>query len=481
VTVTQGTVVREQAALGTVIPAGIVDLAFERSGRVIRVAANVGETVQSGKVLVQLDSTELDAKLTETLAKLDSVRSSLALLAQGPSTATVQKKKVEFEKAEANLVSAYSAIAGTIWSAYAKADDAVRAKTDRLFLNDESDVPLFTFAVGDSRVEADARGGRVAARDALIAWQQSLVGVSATSSSSTLVQATAGARNYLNTVRGFLEHASDVLRASVGMTPSTLGSYTAAIDAARTNVNAAIAAVDSKAQTVTVRTVTMGRIADELAAMLDGTVDHGAISTQEARVAELEARAERYRTQIAGLSLRSPIAGVVVANNAVRGELVASKKAIVQVSPGSDFQVEVVLPAVAGEEVTVGSPASVRFGDDASQVVEATVVEVDENTTDAVDLRRVILQLAPYEQSIEAGKQVAATIRLGERQNVLVLPSAAISESESGATVVRRDPDGVERTVTVEVGLRGSNGTIEIVRGLALGDVVIVARGDPRE
>lgn len=78
----------------------------------------------------------------------------------------------------------------------------------------------------------------------------------------------------------------------------------------------------------------------------------------------------------------------------------------------------------------------------------------------------------PEDSGIRAGMTAAADIIIGERENVLLIPSRAITEDSSGDTVVQVLVDGQVQERAVVTGL--SDGyEIEIVDGLNEGDMVL--------
>src|SRR3989344_6418160 len=62
---TRQRIVQQVSVTGTVKPASSVDLAFERTGRVVTVAHDIGARVAQGALLVRLDSADLAADLAQ--------------------------------------------------------------------------------------------------------------------------------------------------------------------------------------------------------------------------------------------------------------------------------------------------------------------------------------------------------------------------------------------------------------------------------
>ncbi|MEK7512642.1 MAG: biotin/lipoyl-binding protein, partial [Patescibacteria group bacterium] len=164
VRVERGKVVQEVSVTGIVKPVEEVSLSFERSGRVTQVRVVVGDIVTAGTVLVELDRSELAAQLTEAEAQVRTQQAKLDELQRGTRPEEIEVKRTELKKALQDLMNEYAEVPDAVNDAYAKTDDAIRAKTNQLFTNEESDAPRLSFLVDSASVESDAQTSRVAAR-----------------------------------------------------------------------------------------------------------------------------------------------------------------------------------------------------------------------------------------------------------------------------------------------------------------------------
>ncbi|MDO8469509.1 MAG: efflux RND transporter periplasmic adaptor subunit [bacterium] len=474
-TVSRGTVVEEVSVTGTVKPVNEVELAFERSGRVIRVAAGVGDPVVPGQVLAELDHRELDAALAEARAGVSGEQAKLNELRRGTRPEELAVKRAELAKAEQGLANDYAGISDVVEDAYAKSDDAVRSKTDAMFDNDETENPVLAFPVSDSLSESDARTGRSRSRSELIAWQQSLPAASA--SKTVLTAALADARAHLVIIREFLAKALNAVSNAVGVSATTLDGYKTNIATARTNVQTALSAISAKEQAIAAQAVTVARITSELALSLAGSTAEQ-VAAQEASVARAEAGVESIRAQIAKLILRSPTRGVVTKQDAKLGAIAAPNVVLIKVISRAAFQIEANIPEADIAKVSVGDVARVTldaFG--SSESFEARVAAIDpaETVIEGVATYTTTLEFAKEDARVKSGMTANIDIATEERADVLTLPQWALT-GRDGTRVARvRNADGSVREATVATGLRGSDGSIEIMGGLAEGDVVVAS------
>src|SRR4030042_209115 len=79
----RGNVFQEVSVTGSVKPSENVDLAFESGGKISKIYAEVGDSVISGQALVQLDDSEIYAKLASAKANLKTQEAQLDELIRG--------------------------------------------------------------------------------------------------------------------------------------------------------------------------------------------------------------------------------------------------------------------------------------------------------------------------------------------------------------------------------------------------------------
>lgn len=90
-------------AQGTIVPTPHTTLAFKTSGRVIEVLVKEGDAVKAGTVLAALDTTTLNAQVTQAQAALTVAQKQLAQLKAGATTAERQSAKQALDAARATL------------------------------------------------------------------------------------------------------------------------------------------------------------------------------------------------------------------------------------------------------------------------------------------------------------------------------------------------------------------------------------------
>lgn len=176
----------------------------------------------------------------------------------------------------------------------------------------------------------------------------------------------------------------------------------------------------------------------------------------------------------------APVEGVVSEIVPELGEQVAAGASVIKMVGLAQYDIEVLLPEADVAKVKAGQGASVTldaYGD--ATTFNGIVVSEDPDQTvvqDAVYYKSRI-QLDPREDvEFKPGMTANVTISTAKAERVFVISMRAVrTDSASGVQTVRildgKNP--VEKVVTL--GLRGDEGKVEVMSGLAEGQTVIVS------
>jgi macrolide-specific efflux system membrane fusion protein len=110
---TLGTVTQSLSLTGNLAALGESDLNFGSAGRVAAVNAQPGQAVKAGQVLASLDTSSLQAAVTQAQASLASAQAKLSLDQAGPTAQNLSQSQAAVRSAEAQLQSAQTALADT--------------------------------------------------------------------------------------------------------------------------------------------------------------------------------------------------------------------------------------------------------------------------------------------------------------------------------------------------------------------------------
>ena len=420
----RGTITQEISVTGKVVPAEKVNLAFEKTGRVTRVAVAVGDTAYRGAALITLEAADAVAELAQAEAQRET-------------------KKAELARDEAAPRDAEQNLRDKLRDAYTRADDAIRGKTDQFFSNPRTQ-PALTLQASTA-AKNSIEFNRVLLEAMLMSWRDSAN--------------TVEVRENLNAVVRYLDELALVVNAltpTPNLSQTTIETHRSDVLAARTNTNTALANLTAAEE--------KRRVAED------------AIAPQSARVKDAEAKVSYARTQLAKTVLRSPLNGVVTAVDIKAGELVSPNVAVVSLISSAEPKIEAHVPEADIAELKVGAEAEVTldaYGNETIFRAAITAIDPAETTIDGVSTYKTTLQFTEKDERIRSGMTANIDIVTAKKEGVMVLPLRTIIQKNGGRSVrVLRNGTAIETPVAL--GLRGKDGVVEMLTGIYEGDVVVV-------
>jgi multidrug efflux pump subunit AcrA (membrane-fusion protein) len=226
------------------------------------------------------------------------------------------------------------------------------------------------------------------------------------------------------------------------------------------------------------------------------------LAQDRAQVAQAAATLAAARRTFAQTVLRAPVSGTVSAVNGVVGQQVtgggvsanstssssgsstslsgtgsSTSSGFVDLVDLRGMQVTASFSETDAAKIRLGQPATVTVSALPNQELAAHVVAIDVSgtTSSGVVEYTVTLALDRTTPGLKPGMSANATVTTSERDNVLNVPSSAVTGTGSNArvTVLR---NGAQQSVNVVAGLKGDS-TTEIVSGLKAGDLVVLSTG----
>ena len=211
----------------------------------------------------------------------------------------------------------------------------------------------------------------------------------------------------------------------------------------------------------------------ELELKLAGTPEEQ-IKSQEARVDQVMAKIQTIEIKISKTILRAPIDGIVTRREVEIGGSVSAGELVVSIiSPA--YEIETNIPEVDIVKVKIGDKAKIAldaFGSDVSFEAYVIKIEPAERVIEGVATYRTTLKFNTDIQILKPGMTANIEMLTKELDNVIVIPQRAVI-SEDGGRFVRVVKNGVVENVPVTVGVRGSEGEVEIISGIIEGDKVV--------
>jgi HlyD family secretion protein len=195
------------------------------------------------------------------------------------------------------------------------------------------------------------------------------------------------------------------------------------------------------------------------------------LEVQQEQVARMRAVAEFQRSLVNAMVVRAGADGVLQELPLEVGQWAISGATLAKVVQPERLKAVLRIPETQARDVTVGQSAAI---DTRNGIVKGHVIRIDpaaQNGTVTVD---VALD-DPLPKGARPDLSVDGTVELERLDNVLNVGRPAYGQANSTVGIFRVLPGGSEaERVKVELG-RSSVNTIEVVRGLQKGDVVILS------
>ncbi|MEK9154885.1 MAG: efflux RND transporter periplasmic adaptor subunit [Patescibacteria group bacterium] len=466
--------ISEVSVTGSVKPAESADLAFEKTGRIEKIDAKIGKEVIQGEVLVSLEKSELVAQLAQANANVKVQNAKLEELLSGSRPEEIRVEEVKVENAKISLNDVRINLIDKINDAYTKSDDAIRNKADQIFINPRSSNPQLSFIGVDSKLDFDIKYQRLAVEENFNLWKSSLEALKIT---SDLDFYSTEAKNNLSQIADLLNKAALAVNSaatSASLSQTTINSWKSDISTARTNVNTAIANLSSAGEELRASKSNLALAQEQLALKKTGaTVEQ--IAAAQAQLEEAKANVLNTNAQIFKTRLMSPIDGIVTKINAEIGEIVSSNLTVISVISKSHFKIEANVAEADIAKLKIGDLAKVTldaYGNDVIFEAKVAFIDPTETVIEGVPTYKTTLQFINNDNRIKSGMTANLDIITDKRDNVIVIPQRAIiSEGLIKKVKVIKENTVTERNVVV--GLLGSDGNIEIIKGLSEGDRII--------
>jgi RND family efflux transporter MFP subunit len=165
--------------------------------------------------------------------------------------------------------------------------------------------------------------------------------------------------------------------------------------------------------------------------------------------------------------------GTVTFLDIQRGEIASPNTVVATVIAPNALEIEAQIPEVDVSKLTVGNEVSITFDAIGGTVFKGTVSFIDpaETVIDGVVNYKIKISLQTEDARVKSGLTANVIINAQKKENVLALPEFALTEEDDGVYVQKLVNGEVQKT-KVTMGMRGSNGVVEIIDGLSEGDLV---------
>lgn len=195
---------------------------------------------------------------------------------------------------------------------------------------------------------------------------------------------------------------------------------------------------------------------------------------QTARAAQLRARADRDRAQVAldDRQMRAPFSGVIGLTDLVEGQMLDSGTPIATLDDLEVIEVDFAVPETLLPRLAVGQGVELRSAAWPDRVFEARITLVDTRVDAATRSIALRAQLPNPDRALAGGMFLQVALVLDERERPAVPESALSVEGDSSRVLIVRD----DRAEWAEIRLgQEANGLVEVLEGVEPGTPIIVS------
>lgn len=196
-----------------------------------------------------------------------------------------------------------------------------------------------------------------------------------------------------------------------------------------------------------------------------------------AQVLDASTAYQQARERLADVQIIAPVDGVVTDIIPSIGEQVGANVTAVKMVSTEGYSIEALVPEADIVKVSPDQTVEVTldaFGDDVKFTGKVISENPDQTKVSDAIYYKVYVSIDPAGRDIKPGMTANLTIKTGNKENVLVVPTRSIRERD-GQRYVRVLESGNVREVNIELGLRGDEGRAEVTSGLNEGQVVVIS------
>lgn len=461
VTALVGDLSASATASGSIAAQREARLSLEIAGTVADVPVSVGDEVQAGDVLVQLDTTALERAAANAELALAIQEANLRDLLDGASEADLASAQAGVTSAQANLDKVKDGADPNDIQPSRASLTAAQAAYDNLVAGPDNETV--------AQAEASLKNAEAALRKAQSAYDKvaGRADVGMTQQALDLEQAT----NNYNSARAAYDQAVQ------GPTQDKIEQARASLEQARASLQklqdsptaTELAAAESQ----------LAQAQAQLASVTQGASGEK-IEVAQAQVEQARLNLAESQDNLAKASLRAPFGGVITAVHVAQGER-ASGLAVELADTGS-LEVVLNVDEVDVGLLAVGQPAFVTVTTWPEESIDGAIASIAPKSSaggSGVASYEVRLALGDTDLPVRIGMTADADLITAEQTGVLLVPSQAITADRAAGTffvnLVGIGQDGA-RTFTrteVTVGLKDGDNT-EITGGLNVGDEVLI-------
>lgn len=462
-------------ATGQVVSGTDLNLSFQTSGVLKRLAVKEGDKVKEGQLLATLDMTNAVANLTTAQGALAQAQANYEKVLAGASNEQIKVAQKAVEAAQVTLDNANASLINT------------KAQQETIVANAYS-------ALLNTSIAAIANPGNVDTVTPVVSGTYTgtepgeyvikVIGVSGiTQFQASGLEFSMGSASGIPAPLG-----TRGLYLQFNSTPSTADSWTIYIpntysSSYVTNDNAYQAALRARDMAVANAQAVVNSAQIALAqaqANLEQTKAQARpadVGVAKAAILSAQGQVAAAEAVIANATLRAPAAGTITSVDIKLGELAIAQKEVMVLQDVNNLHVEADISEANIADLKVDQEIDVTFdalGPDRHFTATVQTINPASTIISGVVNFKVTAKLEKVEE-IKPGMTANLIVMVAQKNQVLAVPSRAVI-NQAGKQSARLIDDPQKKTyheVEVQVGLQADGGLTEIISGLNEGDLIV--------
>jgi HlyD family secretion protein len=440
--VRRGDLVVSASGTGTLMAQSEATFGFSTSGQVTQVYVKVGDQVEAGQVLAQLDDSLLQMQYVEAQQALEELYSAASI-------ATVQQEIGTAQDAE---------FYAHEWLEYLLSPEVIEAE-ENLAIAEQRLVEAQAEAAANP---SDAAAQAVKQKEQAVAYLQDKLTQAQEYYENYYLAETFGTYENVGSRRHPKQALVTYIDPDTGAEVAEISAPSAAdLTTARNNL--------AQAQ----QTVKEGQL--YLESLNTGVIHEGATGEKLTTLYEAQLALENARSNLDAAQLAAPISGTITSLELNVGEQVDTASVITISQLSQPYTLEVYVDETDWGIARVGNQVNITFDLLSEQTYPGTVTLVYPELSESFEssLVHLVVQLAQsISQDLPAGTGATVEVIGGDAKGAVLVPVGAIHETEDGTSVVTVLQNGAQSEREVELGLQNES-YAEVKSGLEAGEIVV--------
>lgn len=457
------------SASGQLLPQREASLAASTTARVVELPVRLGDTVQAGDLLVQLETTDLQFDVDNAQQTVSLAQARLDNLLAPASAADIVSAEAALTSAQAQLD---DLLAGPSDTEIALTEASIASAQAQLS-SSVADLNNTQSSISQSQITA-AQANLLAAQQQLTSAQE----INADNPTAATHQAMLQAEQAVANAQGQLDNL--LAGPSVNAAQSSVAAANARLEGNQIDLEATLAGASTA--DIANAQASVAQAEANLADLQAGATAEE-IRAAEAELAQAELTLADAQEALADAAITAPFAGVVTAVYVNIGEIASGP--LIELVDSNSLQVSLSVDEVDIGSFAVGQPAVITLEAWPDRTIDSEIVAIAPSANDDNSaLVTYDVQLAYQADDLPTliGLTANANLITAQRSNVLLVPNATITPDRAAGKyfVDVQQADGSFRRVEVTIGLRDDENT-QITSGLVEGDILRLITSQPTD